>query len=181
MLSLFSWISEACELNLNAIVNARYANAPAKQKGGDLSNVECYTCHKMETYSNKCPDRQPGTALGTRHEGKPWCSHHQANTHSRRSIGTYVRHLGPFGADASADERTRVADVRRVKENSSPMPGAQRLQVVGIREHPVERSYKKCFRRSCSRRMRPRQARAERFIHWQCFRAEGAVNTNVRH
>jgi hypothetical protein len=34
------------DLNSGAIVNARYANAPAKQKGQDLSNVECYTCHK---------------------------------------------------------------------------------------------------------------------------------------
>jgi hypothetical protein len=68
------------ELNSGAIVNARYANAPAKQKGQDLSNVECYTCHKKGHYSNKCPDRQPGTALGTRQDGKPWCSHHQANT-----------------------------------------------------------------------------------------------------
>jgi hypothetical protein len=41
-------IKRTCpELNSGAIVNARYANAPAKQKGGDLSNVECYTCHKM--------------------------------------------------------------------------------------------------------------------------------------
>jgi hypothetical protein len=70
------------ELNSGAIVNARYANAPAKQKGQDLSNVECYTCHKKGHYFNKCPDRQPGTALGTRQDGKPWCSHHQANTHS---------------------------------------------------------------------------------------------------
>jgi hypothetical protein len=34
------------DLNSGAIVNARYANTPAKQKGQDLSNVECYTCHK---------------------------------------------------------------------------------------------------------------------------------------
>jgi hypothetical protein len=71
------------ELNSGAIVNARYAKAPTKQKGQDLSNVECYTCcHKKGHYFNKCPDRQPGTALGTRQEGKPWCSHHQAKTHS---------------------------------------------------------------------------------------------------
>jgi hypothetical protein len=36
-------------LNTGDIVNARYANAPAKQKGQDLSNVECYTCHKVIT------------------------------------------------------------------------------------------------------------------------------------
>jgi hypothetical protein len=36
------------DLNSGAIVNARYANAPAKQKGQDLSNVECYTCHKKD-------------------------------------------------------------------------------------------------------------------------------------
>jgi hypothetical protein len=76
-------IKRTCpELNSCAIVNARYANAPAKQKGQDLSNVECYTCHKKGHYFNKCPDRQPGTAFGTRQDGKPWCSHHQANMHN---------------------------------------------------------------------------------------------------
>jgi hypothetical protein len=75
------------------IVNARYANAPAKQKGQDLSNVECYTCHKKGHYSNKCPDRQPGTALGTRQDGKPWCSHHQANTHSTEECWHLHPHL----------------------------------------------------------------------------------------
>jgi hypothetical protein len=54
------------DLNSGAIVNARYANAPAKQKGQDLSNVECYTCHKKGHYLNKFSERQPGGALGTR-------------------------------------------------------------------------------------------------------------------
>jgi hypothetical protein len=44
------------ELSSGAIVNARYANAPAKQKGRDLSNVECYTCHKKGHNSNKCSE-----------------------------------------------------------------------------------------------------------------------------
>jgi hypothetical protein len=59
------------DLNSGAIVNARYANAPAKQKGHDLSNVECCTCHKKGHYSNKCSERQPRGALGTRQDGKP--------------------------------------------------------------------------------------------------------------
>jgi hypothetical protein len=61
-------------LNSGLVVNARYANALAKQKGVDLADVECYTCHKKGHYSNKCPQRQPGTALGTQQDGKPWCS-----------------------------------------------------------------------------------------------------------
>jgi hypothetical protein len=32
------------QLNSGSVVNARYANAPAKQKGVDLADVECYTC-----------------------------------------------------------------------------------------------------------------------------------------
>jgi hypothetical protein len=40
-------IKRTCpDLNLGAIVNARYANVRAKQKGQDLSKVEFYTCHQ---------------------------------------------------------------------------------------------------------------------------------------
>jgi hypothetical protein len=46
------------------IVNARYANAPAKRKGQDLSNVECYTCHKKGHYSNKLTSVQKGSPEG---------------------------------------------------------------------------------------------------------------------
>jgi hypothetical protein len=80
-------------LNPGAIMNARCANAPAKQKGQDLSNVECYTCHKKSHYSNKCSERQPGGALGTRQDGKPWCSHHQTNTHSSEACWHLHSHL----------------------------------------------------------------------------------------
>jgi hypothetical protein len=81
------------QLNTGLVVNARYANAPARQKGVDLADVECYTCHKKGHYSNKCPQRQPGTALGTQQDGKPWCSHHQANTHSSEECWYLHPHL----------------------------------------------------------------------------------------
>jgi hypothetical protein len=81
------------DLNSGAIVKARYANAPAKQKRQDLSNVGCYTCHKKVHYSNKCSERQPGGAPGTRHDGKPWCSHHQTNTHSSEECWHLHPHL----------------------------------------------------------------------------------------
>jgi hypothetical protein len=123
------------DLNMGAIVNARYANAPAKQKGQDLSNVECYTCHKKGHYSNKCSKRQPGGALGTRQDGKPWCSHHQTNTHSSEECWHLHPHL-----------KIRVADGRKEKGNSSLMPGAQKLQIVEVRVLPEERSYRRCLR-----------------------------------
>jgi hypothetical protein len=78
-------------------VNARYANAPAKQKGQDLSNVECYTCQKKGHFSNKCQERQLGGALGTRQDGKPWCSHHQTNTHSSEECWHLHPHLKDEG------------------------------------------------------------------------------------
>jgi hypothetical protein len=106
------------ELNSGAIVNARYDNAPAKQKGQDLSNVECYTCYKKGNYSNKCPDRQPGTALSTRQDGKPWCSHHQANTHCTEECRNLHPHLkdqaggrkGNCGKHQSNARRAEAAD-----------------------------------------------------------------------
>jgi hypothetical protein len=85
------------DLNSGAIVNARYANAPAKQKGQDLSNVECYTCHRKGHYSNKCSERKPGGALDTRQDGKPWCSHHQTNTHSSEECWHLHPHLKNHG------------------------------------------------------------------------------------
>jgi hypothetical protein len=85
------------DLNSGAIVNARYANAPAKQKGQDLSNVECYKCHKKGHYSNNCQERQPGGALGTRQDGKHWCSHHQTNTHSSEECWHLHPHLKDQG------------------------------------------------------------------------------------
>jgi hypothetical protein len=85
------------DLNSGTIVNARYANASAKQKGQDLSNVECYTCHKKGHYSNKCSKRQSGGALGTHQDGKPSCSHHQTNTHSSEECWHLHPHLNDQG------------------------------------------------------------------------------------
>jgi hypothetical protein len=120
-------IKRTCpELNSGAIMNARYANAPAKLKGGDLSNVECYTCHKMGHYSNKCPDRQPGTALGTRQEGKPWCLHHQANTHSTEECWHLHPHLKDQGGGRKKGKRKQQSNARSAKAAGS-----------GVREHPA--------------------------------------------
>jgi hypothetical protein len=59
--------------------------------------VECYTCYKKLHYSNKCSERQPGGALGTRQDGKPWCSHHQRNTHSSGECWHLHPHLKDQG------------------------------------------------------------------------------------
>jgi hypothetical protein len=75
------------DLNSGAIVNACYANAPAKHKGQDLSNVECYTCYKKGHYSNKCSERQPGGALGTRRMAS-------LGAHTTKQIRTAVRNAG---------------------------------------------------------------------------------------
>jgi hypothetical protein len=119
------------DLNSGAIVNARYANAPAKQKGGDLSNVECYTCHKMGHYSNKSPDRQPGTALGTRQEGKPWCSHHQANTHSTEECWHLHPHLKDRGGGHKKSKGKQQSNARSAEtagSGSLGTPSGARLQ-----------------------------------------------------
>jgi hypothetical protein len=102
-------------LNSGSVVNARYANAPAKQKGVDLADVECYTCYKKGHYSNKCPQRQPGTALGTQHDGKPWCSHHQANTHSSEECWYLHPHLKDQAGGRQGNRKKQQSNARRAE------------------------------------------------------------------
>ena len=103
------------QLNSGSVVNARYANAPAKQKGVDLADVECYTCHKKGHYSNKCPQRQPGTALGTQQDGKPWCSHHQANTHSSEECWYLHPHLKDQAGGRQGNRKKQQSNARRAE------------------------------------------------------------------
>jgi hypothetical protein len=125
-------IKRTCpELNSGAIVNARYANGPAKQKGGDLSNVECYTCQRMGHYSNKCPDRQPRTAMGTRQEGKPWCSHHQTNSHGTEECWHLHPHLKDQGGGRKKGKGKQQSNARSAEaasNGSSGTPSGTQLQ-----------------------------------------------------
>jgi hypothetical protein len=101
------------QLNSGSVVNARYANAPVKQKGVDLADVECYTCHKKGHYSNKCPQRQPGTALGTQQDGKPWCSHHQANIHSSKECWYLHPHPKDQAGGRQGNRKKQQSNARR--------------------------------------------------------------------
>jgi hypothetical protein len=103
------------QLNSGLVVNARYAKAPAKQKGVDLADMECYTCHKKGHYSNKCPQRQPGTALGTQQDGKPWCSHHQANTHSSEECWYLHPHLKNQAGGRQGNRKKQQSNARRAE------------------------------------------------------------------
>ena len=118
------------QLQSGAIVNARYANAPAQQKGVDLANVECYTCHKKGHYSNKCPQRQPGTALGTPQDGKPWCSHHQANTHSSEECWYLHPHLKDQagGRQGKKKQQTNARRAEAADGGGSGGPSGTQLQ-----------------------------------------------------
>ena len=96
-----------------SVVNARYANAPAKQQGGDLSNVVCYTCGQKGHYSNKCSQRQPGSAMGTREKGKPWCSTHQLNTHDDSECWSQHPHLKEqAGGKKGGNQKGRFANAK---------------------------------------------------------------------
>jgi hypothetical protein len=113
-------VKKTCpDLNTGAIVNARYVNAPAKQKGQDLSNVEYYTCHKKVHYSNKCSKRQPGGALGTRQDGKPWCSHHQKNTHSSEGCWHLHPHLKDQGGGRQKGKGKQQSNARSAQAANS--------------------------------------------------------------
>jgi hypothetical protein len=135
-----------------AIVNARYANAPAKQKCQDLSIVECYTCHKKGHHSNNCSERHPGGALGTCQDGKPWCSHHQTNTHSGEECWHLHPHLKDQGGRLQKGEG-KESNARSAKtENSGSLgtPSGAQLQKLFAAFMLI------------GRRMRPRQDRAEK-------------------
>jgi hypothetical protein len=97
--------------------------APAKQKGQDLSNVECYTYHKKGHYSNKGSKRQLGGALGTRREGKPWCSHHQTNAHSSEECW----HLHPQLKDKGGG-RQKGKEKLQSNAKSAEAPNGAHLQ-----------------------------------------------------
>jgi hypothetical protein len=118
------------ELNSGAIVNACYANAPAKQKGQDLSNVECYTCHKKGHYLNKCSKRQLGGASGTRQDGKPWCSHHQTNTHSSEECWHLHRHLKDQGGgrQKGKGKQSNARSAEAANSGGSGTPSGAQLQ-----------------------------------------------------
>jgi hypothetical protein len=119
------------DLYTGTIVNARYANAPAKQKGQDLSNVECYTCHKKGHYSNKCSERQPEGALGTRQVGKPWCSHHQTNTHSSEECWHLHPHLKDHGGGRQKGKGKQQSNARSAEaanSGGSSTPSGAQLQ-----------------------------------------------------
>ena len=130
-MSVTRHVKRTCpDLNFGAIVNARYANAPAKQKGQDLSNVECYTCHKKGHYSNKCQERQPGGALGTRQDGKPWCSHHQTNTHSSEECWHLHPHLKDQGGgrQKGKGKQSNARSAEAANSGGSGTPSGAQLQ-----------------------------------------------------
>jgi hypothetical protein len=77
--------------------------------------MECYTCHKKGHYPNKCPQRQPGTALGTQQDGKPWCSHYQANTHSSEECWYLHPHLKDQAGGRQGNRKTQQSNARRAE------------------------------------------------------------------
>jgi hypothetical protein len=118
------------DLNSGAIVNACYANAPAKQKGQDLINVDCNTCYKTGRYSNKCQERQPGGALGTRQDGKPWCSHHQTNTHGSEECWHLHPHLKDQGGrrQKGKGKQSNVRSAEAANSGGLGTPSGAQLQ-----------------------------------------------------
>jgi hypothetical protein len=124
-------VKRACpNLNSGAIVNARYANAPAEQKGQDLSNVKCYTCYKKGHYSKKCSERQPGGALGTHQDGKSWCSHHQTNTHSSDECCHLHPHLKDQGGgrQKGKGKQSNTRSAEAANSGGSGTPSGAQLQ-----------------------------------------------------
>jgi hypothetical protein len=87
-----SHVKRTCpDLYTGSIVNARYANAPAKQKGQDLSNVECYTCHKKGHYLASVPEGSP-EGLSTLVRTESLGAHTTKRTHTAvRNAGTCIR------------------------------------------------------------------------------------------
>jgi hypothetical protein len=78
---------------------------------------------KWDIIPNKCPDRQPGTALGTRQEGKPWCSHHQANMHSTEECWHLHPHLKDQGGGRKKGKGKKQSNPRSVEAASGSRSG----------------------------------------------------------
>jgi hypothetical protein len=85
--------------------------------------VECYTCHKKGHYLNKCFKRHPGGALGTRQDGKPWCSYHQTNTHSSEECWHLHAHLKYQGGGRQKGKGRQHTNATSAEAGNSGVPG----------------------------------------------------------
>ncbi|GAQ86295.1 hypothetical protein KFL_002810035 [Klebsormidium nitens] len=89
---------------------ARFANPTANNKPD--ADKTCYTCGETGHISRDCTKRQSGGEMSKREKGKPWCSHHNLNTHSNEQCWA----LHPELAPNFAKEKPQVKHARSAKK-----------------------------------------------------------------
>jgi hypothetical protein len=81
-------------------------------------------------YLNKCSKRQLGGALDTRQDGKPWCSHHQTNTHSSEECWHLHPHLKDQGGgrQKGKGKKSNARSAEAANSGGSGTPSGAQLQ-----------------------------------------------------
>jgi hypothetical protein len=98
-----------------AITSARAGFANPKANRSD--DKECYTCNKPGHIAKECPQQKGNVTKQVKR--KPWCSHHEINTHASESCWALHPELRPSYLKERAAQSAQQASIVPAKTGSS--------------------------------------------------------------